>query len=69
VILTAGEDAFNASVRLVDSVLDEIVPVLEDRARREVEERFRGRYIGELEGNDAMIELIIDSGPGLEIKE
>jgi hypothetical protein len=69
VILTAGEDAFDASVGLLDSVLDEVVPVLEDRARREAEERFGGRYISELEGNDAMIELVIDSGPGLKIKE
>jgi hypothetical protein len=59
-ILTAGGDADSDNTALFDAVQGYIIPVLEEMARKQAEERYAGHYVSIDAANQASLELIVD---------
>jgi hypothetical protein len=68
-ILVAGENSYTTSIELFDAVEGEIVPKLDELARKQALRKHGGRYISRNSTGNATMELVVDSGPGLKISK
>jgi hypothetical protein len=64
-IAVAGEDAYPASIELFNAVEAELVPMLDELARKQAWAKYGGRYAS----RNSSLELTIDSGPGMKISK
>ena len=68
IINAAGSGADDATVSILDRLIEDLIPVLESEARRQALARFGGRYVSRNGSKDSLT-LAVDDGPGLKIQE
>ena len=68
-ILVAGNDAYDASIILFNTIQGFLIPVLEAEARSQAALKYAGKYTSNCTESGSELELVIDSGPGLKITE
>jgi hypothetical protein len=64
-IAVAGEDAYPASIDLFNAVEVELVPRLDELARKQAWAKYGGLYVS----GSSSLEVTIDSGPGMKISK
>jgi len=66
-INAAGDDASIVARYLLDLVVQDFIPKLDDLARKQAAAKYAGQYLDDA-GNPALV-LAVDDGPGLKIAE
>jgi hypothetical protein len=66
-IVVGGDDAYDATLVLLNTVQAYMVPLMESLARNQAAEKYARRYVSKDPANHAALELVVDGGPGLSI--